>query len=262
MSQRKRIVFQSIQPLWGTSSTKPTSQTTFQSLNIQETEKQQTHLDYTGSHPKHGFQASIEKWMSIFTSRDIFFPPEKKHPSSFPVFFLPFWFQKAFSAPVWPLVRRVSFECEERWWERGLVSWIKKNGFPLNNARLGLGSDQCAISYRKETTVNTSPTLLVDSAHVKCQANQSLSLRRSLAVSFFGINKTWQRWLHCPLVPSLCFSVSRVFFTHTMLKTEAVGKIAYKAAAPTLSHNEWEPVKFHSPWIDKKFCDMKKKKSQ
>lgn len=45
-----------------------------------------------------------------------------------------------------------------------------------------------------------------------------------------------------------------------MLKTEAVGKIAYKAAAPTLSHNEWEPVKFHSPWIDKKFCDMKKKK--
>lgn len=47
-----------------------------------------------------------------------------------------------------------------------------------------------------------------------------------------------------------------------MFKTEAVGKIAYKAAAPTLSHNEWEPVKFHSPWIDKKFCDMKKKKSQ
>lgn len=190
-----------------------------------------------------------------------FFSPRKKHPSSFPVFFFStFLVSESIFCPC-----LAAGEPSFLWmWRKMMREGVgeldkKKNGFPLNNARLGLGSDQCAISYRKETTVNTSPTLLVDSAHVKCQANQSLSLRRSLAVSFFGINKTWQRWLHCPLVPSLCFSVSWVFFTHTMFKTEAVGKIAYKAAAPTLSHNEWEPVKFHSPWIDKKFCDIKKK---
>lgn len=118
---------------------------------------------------------------------------------------------------VWLAVVSVSLPPPHWMWRRNDERVGRRNGLPLNNARLKPGSE-CTTTVQSPTRAETTVDTGLDSAHVKCQLNQSRSLRNSLAVILLGINKTWQRWLHCPLstlpstppaslpAPSPCFS--------------------------------------------------------